>query len=71
MLSLPVAHLVELNICSFTEELKVEGFLLSDDDGGLEVHVHDGEQLVVTRLEEKVLDVAQQDISEAIQHSVE
>ena len=36
--------------------------LLSDHDGCLEVYVDDDEELVVTRLEEEVFDVREQDV---------
>jgi hypothetical protein len=36
--------------------------LLADDDGRLEMNVDDDQKLVVTRLEEEVLDVVEQDV---------
>lgn len=62
VLSLSVSGLVELHICSFTEELNVKGLLFPNDDGRLEMQVNDGKEFVVTGLEEEVLDVAEQDV---------
>ena len=38
------------------------GLLLADHDRGLEVDVDDHKQLMIARLEEQVLDVAEQNI---------
>lgn len=40
-------------------------FLLADENGRLEVNVDDNQQLVVTRLEEQMFDIAEQDICDS------
>ena len=41
------------------------GLLLSDHNGCLEVDVDDDQELVITRLEEEMLDIAKQDVCES------
>jgi hypothetical protein len=42
-------------------------FLLADKDRRLEMNVNDNKQLVVTRLEEEMFDVAEQDICNRVE----
>lgn len=59
---LPVARLVEGRLGSLAVELDVERLLLADEDGRLEPDVQDDDELRVARLEEEVLDVAEEDV---------
>lgn len=60
--ALLVPSLVERGVGRLAEELDVLGLLLADHDRMLEVHVQDRDELLVTRLEEQVLDVAEEDV---------
>lgn len=62
ILPLPVSCLVKLDVGSFSVYLDVLGLLLANHNRGLQVHVNDHDHFVVARLEEEVLDVAEEDI---------
>jgi hypothetical protein len=63
VLALPVASLIELDVCRLSVELNILRFLLvADDDGVLQVNVNDYNQLVIAGLEEDVPDVGEQDV---------
>ena len=61
-LSFSVSSLIELDVGSFAVKLNILGFLLSNHNGVLEMYVDDDNQLVLTRLEEEMLDVAEEDV---------
>src|SRR4051812_21944771 len=62
VLPLPVASFIELHLRRFAVELHVLGLLLADHDWVDKMHVDDDYQLVLARLEEKMLDVAEEHI---------
>jgi hypothetical protein len=62
VLAAAVARLVELHLGGFAVELDVARLPLSDHDWCLEVHVDYDDQFVVTRLEEEMLDVAEEHV---------
>jgi hypothetical protein len=56
--SFSVSSLVKLNVSRFTIELHVLGLLLvAHDDGIFQMNVNNDNQLMLTRLEEKVFDI--------------
>ena len=61
-LALPVACLVKLYIGRLTVELHVLRLLLAYHDWRLEVQVNEDNELLVAGLEEKMLDVREQDV---------
>ena len=62
MAALAVASLVELHLGGLAVKLQILGLALADDDGISEVHVDDNDELLLTGLEEKVLDVRKKNV---------
>jgi hypothetical protein len=62
VLALAVARLVKGDVGRLADKLDVLGLLLANHDGRLEVDVDNDNELVVARLEEEVLDVAEQEV---------
>ena len=62
VLALAISRLVELHIGSLSVELNVLRFFLPDHDGIFEMNVNDNDQLVLARLEEQMLDIAEEQI---------
>ena len=62
VLSFSVSRLIKLNVGSFSIELNIFCLFLSNHDWILEVDMDNDNQLVSTRLEEQVLDVAKENI---------
>lgn len=70
VLSLSVPSLVETLLGGFSVELHVLGLLLADHDGIDQVDVDDDDEFVLARLEEEVLDVAEQNVDSLRVHAV-
>jgi hypothetical protein len=57
--ALSISGLIELDVGSFAIELDILLLLLTDHDWILEMNMDDDDQLVLTRLEKEMLDVAE------------
>jgi hypothetical protein len=66
VLSLSVPRLVELNVGSFSIELNILCLLLANQNGVLQMDVNYDNQFVLTRLEEQMLDVAEENIDSVL-----
>ncbi len=66
VLPLSISGLVELDVCSFSVELNVFCLLLADQNWVLQVDVNDDNQFVLARLEEEMLDIAEENIDSVL-----
>jgi hypothetical protein len=62
ILPLPVSGLVELDVGSFSIELNILCLLLADQNWVLQMDMDDDYQFMLARLEEEMLDVAEENI---------